>query len=195
MSTKRPRIHVLPHGSVPRAHGVPVRDAHVSAPLREREHWAPGPLPGSFTRRLSPDDAPEVTVLQRCCWVEEALANNTLAIPALRESPDDVRAWLAEWDTTGLWRKGRLLGMVRTRRTGTDLHIGRLAVVPDLRGLGIGRWLLRTAESAGEGCRRLLLSTGAASTANIALYRAQGYASLPASDDDGVVHLAKSVPA
>lgn len=169
--------------------------ARALAPMRERGHAGagPGPLPGSYTRRLHPDDAPEVTVLQRCCWMEEALANDTLAIPALRESPDDVRGWLADWHTTGLWRDGRLLGMVRTRRDGTDLHIGRLAVVPDLRGLGVGRWLLDRAEAeAGAGHRRVLLSTGAASHRNLALYRRQGYVPLPGAQDGGVVSLAKT---
>ncbi len=54
--------------------------------------------------------------------------------PRAARDPEDVRTWLADWDTTGLWRDGRLLGMVRTRRAGDDLHIGRLAVAPDLRG-------------------------------------------------------------
>ncbi|WP_069816086.1 bifunctional NAD(P)H-dependent oxidoreductase/GNAT family N-acetyltransferase [Streptomyces sp. TP-A0874] len=169
-----------------------VRVAHALAPLRERASAVPGPVPGSYARRLHPDDAPEVTVVQRCCWADEAIANGTLAIPPLHESPEEVRDWLAEWQATGLWRDGRLLGMVRTRRHGADLEVGRLAVVPDLRGLGLGRWLLRTAESAGEGCRRILLSTGAASSQNLALYKSAGYTPLPAPTDDGVVHLAKT---
>ncbi|GAA3494560.1 bifunctional NAD(P)H-dependent oxidoreductase/GNAT family N-acetyltransferase [Streptomyces prasinosporus] len=174
-----------------------VRVSRALTPLRERAHAdaVEGPLPGSYARRLGPDDAAEVTVLQRCCWTEEALANDTLAIPALHESPDDVRAWLADWHTTGLWRDGRLLGMIRTRRTGADLHVGRLAVAPDLRGLGVGRWLLHRAEAAGEGCRRIVLSTGAASHRNLTLYRQQGYVPLPGTPDDGVVDLAKAVPA
>ncbi|QIP87851.1 GNAT family N-acetyltransferase [Streptomyces sp. Tu 2975] len=174
-----------------------VRVSRALAPLREhgRADSVAGPLPGSYARRLGPDDAPEVTVLQRCCWMEEALANDTLAIPALRESPDEVRTWLADWHTTGLWRDGRLLGMVRTRRDGADLHVGRLAVAPDLWGLGVGRWLLRRAESAGEGCRRIVLSTGAASHRNLTLYQGQGYAPLPDAPDEGVVGLVKAVVA
>ncbi|WP_073861893.1 bifunctional NAD(P)H-dependent oxidoreductase/GNAT family N-acetyltransferase [Streptomyces sp. CB01249] len=174
-----------------------VRLAHALAPMREREHPASvqGPLPGSYARRLSPHDAPEVTVLQRCCWTEEALANETLAIPALHESPADIRAWLAEWHTMGLWRDGRLLGVVRTRRDGSDLHIGRLAVAPDLRGLGIGRWLLREAESAHEGCTRIVLSTGAASHRNLSFYRRQGYARVAGHREDGDVNLTKPVRA
>ncbi|MEU6105336.1 bifunctional NAD(P)H-dependent oxidoreductase/GNAT family N-acetyltransferase [Streptomyces flaveolus] len=174
-----------------------VRVSRALAPLRERGHASAeeGPLSGTYLRRLGPDDAPEVTVLQRCCWLEEAIANDTLGIPALHESLDEVRAWLADWHTMGLWRDGRLLGMVRTRRTGVDLHVGRLAVVPDLRGLGVGRWLLQRAESHGEGCRRIVLSTGAASHRNLTLYQRHGYVPLSDAQDDGVVGLAKAVPA
>ncbi len=39
----------------------------------------------------TPGDAGELLTLQRACWVQEALANDSLAdIPALHESLDDV---------------------------------------------------------------------------------------------------------
>lgn len=171
-----------------------VRLAHALRPMRERPRSGSGPLPGSYVRALTPDDAAEVLVLQRCCWLEEALANDTLAIPALEESLEQVRAWLATWRTTGLWRDGRLLGMVRARRVGDDWHVGRLGVVPDLRGQGVGRWLLREAEAAVDaGCRRIVLSTGARSRDNIRLYHTQGYRT--ESSDSATAVLTKPVPA
>ncbi|WP_341716640.1 bifunctional NAD(P)H-dependent oxidoreductase/GNAT family N-acetyltransferase [Micromonospora sp. FIMYZ51] len=172
------------------------RVAHCLRPMRVRQRAETrcGPLPGSWAARLTPRDAPEVTVLQRCCWVEEALTNDTLRIPALHESPQEVSEWLASWQATGLWLDGRLLGMVRTRRVGTDLHLGRLAVVPDLRGRGLGRWLLRTAEAAvGPQCRRIVLFTGAKSLHNISLYQREGYTLGSPAGSDGVVSLAKDV--
>ncbi|WCN83259.1 bifunctional NAD(P)H-dependent oxidoreductase/GNAT family N-acetyltransferase [Micromonospora sp. LH3U1] len=174
-----------------------VRVANALRPLRERAQAGalPGPLPASYTRRLTPDDAPQVTVLQRCCWVDEAIVNDTMAIPALHESPEEVREWLATWHTTGIWLDGRLLGMVRTRRVDTDWHVGRLAVVPDLRGQGLGRWLLRTAEAAADpDCRRLLLVTGAKSLRNIDLYHSEGYQSVPLASPDGTTCLTKDIP-
>ncbi|WP_370413943.1 GNAT family N-acetyltransferase [Streptomyces fradiae] len=192
--------HVRPTPSLVRAaHGVMdelVRVAHALRPLRERERpgTVPGPLAGSYARRLAPDDAPEVTVLQRCCWVDEALANDTLAVRALHESPKEVRGWLATWHATGLWRDGRLLGMARARRSGTDWHVGRLCVAPDLRGQGLGRWLLRTAESAAEpDCSQAVLFTGARSTRNIALYESEGYQTMPQVDADGTARLVKNL--
>jgi GNAT superfamily N-acetyltransferase len=87
---------------------------------------------------------------------------------------------LGTWHATGLWLDGRLLGMVRTRRLGADWHAGRLGVVPDLRGKGLGRWLLRAAEAAAEpGCHRIVLSTGARSTQNIGFYEREGFQPAP----------------
>ncbi|WP_034592503.1 GNAT family N-acetyltransferase [Hamadaea tsunoensis] len=172
-----------------------VRAAYALRPMRDRERAAtvPGPLPGSYARRLTPLDAAEVTVLQRACWVEEALTNDTLDIPALHESLEQVTAWLADWRTTGLWLDGRLLGMVRIRRAEGDWQLGRLAVVPDLRGRGIGRWLLRTAEAAaGAESGRIVLHTGARSLRNIGLYESEGYRSTPDVGPTGTVRLAKT---
>ena len=173
-----------------------VRVAHALRPLRETAQAGAlsGPLPGSYARRLTPDDAPQVTVLQRCCWVDEAVVNDTMDIPALHESPEEVCDWLASWHTTGVWLDGRLLGMVRARRIDTDWHVGRLAVVPDLRSQGLGRWLLRTAEAAAEpDCRRILLFTGAKSLRNIDLYHSEAYQSAPLAGPDGTTCLTKDI--
>ncbi|MEU5155766.1 bifunctional NAD(P)H-dependent oxidoreductase/GNAT family N-acetyltransferase [Glycomyces sp. NPDC021274] len=170
------------------------RVANALRPMRERARTEsrPGPVAGSYARALTPDDAAEVTVLQRCCWVEEAVVNDTLDIPALHESVEDIREWLAAWRTTGLWLDGRLLGIVRTRRIRDVWDIGRLAVAPDQRGRGLGTWLLRTAESAADPeCRRFVLFTGAKSRRNIDFYEREGYVRTSDDAPEGTVGLAK----
>ncbi|NMO51607.1 GNAT family N-acetyltransferase [Actinoplanes sp. TBRC 11911] len=169
-----------------------VRVAQALRPMREQAAHPAGPLAGSYVRPLTPDDAAEVAVLQRCCWVEEALVNDTLDIPALHESLDDVRAWLGSWNATGVWLDGRLLGMVRTRLVGSEWHVGRLAVVPDLRGRGLGRWLLRAAGAGAPAeSTRMVLVTGAKSARNVALYESEGYVRLAGGSPEGTVSLAK----
>jgi ribosomal protein S18 acetylase RimI-like enzyme len=82
--------------------------------------------------------------------------------------------------------------MVRARRVDDEWHLGRLGVAPDLRGLGVGSWLLRLAEEACEpGCRSLCLSTGARSWANIRRYESAGYQQVTDRGAPGVVRLAK----
>ncbi|MGW5238711.1 tRNA (guanosine(37)-N1)-methyltransferase TrmD [Monashia sp. NPDC004114] len=121
-------------------------------------------------------DAPELHVLMRACWVQEALANDTLAIPALTESLDDVTESLRTTQTWVARKAGRLVGAVRTSRDDDDWFIGRLCVVPDLQGQGLGRRLLEHAEStAPDGIRTFSLNTGAKSADNLRMYRKAGY--------------------
>lgn len=134
------------------------------------------PIDGAELRRLTPEDAGQVTVLQRCCWVEEALSNEDWWIPALRESVEEVAQWLGEFEAWGLWVGGRLVGMVRAIPTDVTWNIGRLAVVPDLRGHHLGDWLLDHIEArAGDDCTRFELFTGAKSERNIRMYGMRGY--------------------
>lgn len=155
------------------------------------------PSPPAHLGRLTPAterDAAELLVLQRCCWVAEAVANDTLDIPALHETLDEVVAWLAEWSTWCLRADGRLVGAVRARREGSTWEIGRLMVAPDQSGRGIGRWLLRHAEDhAPAGVRTLTLFTGARSVRNLAMYERAGYVRTGDPAPPNAVRLAKAV--
>lgn len=127
-------------------------------------------------RLATPADVPELHVLTRACWVEEALANDTLAIPALTETLEDARAALDAHATWVAVKGGRLVGSVRTSRHGDEWYVGRLCVVPDLRGQGLGRCLLEHAEStAPDDVRSFTLDTGERSAGNLRLYRRAGY--------------------
>lgn len=137
-------------------------------------------------------DAGELLVLQRCCWVEEAIANDTLDIAALHESLDDVRAWIRDWSVWCLRTSGRLVGAVRCKRDGTAWEIGRLMVAPDLGGRGIGRWLLRLAEAkAPDDVELISLFTGARSSRNITMYERAGFRRSSTPAPPGAVNLVK----
>jgi GNAT superfamily N-acetyltransferase len=126
--------------------------------------------------RANEGDAPELLVLQRCCWMQEALVNDTVDIPALHESLADVRVWVGTWDSWCARRDGRLVGAVRGLVEGSTWHVGRLMVAPDLSGKGLGRWLLAFVESrAPTGTTAYTLFTGARSRRNIDLYQRAGY--------------------
>ena len=129
-------------------------------------------------------DAPELLVLQRACWMQEAIANDHLGIPALTESLDDVRAWLQTWHTWVVRSEGRLVGAVRATAVEDAWDVGRIMVAPDLQGRGLGRALLEYAEQqAPPGTKRLVLFTGARSERNLRMYKKAGYRVVP--EDDG----------
>jgi tRNA (guanine37-N1)-methyltransferase len=126
--------------------------------------------------RAAPADAGEILTLQRACWVQEAIANDGLDIPALHETLDDVRAWMAEWDTWVVRRAGRLVGAVRGRLEGDAWDIGRIMVAPDLQGQGLGRVLLEHIQAvAPEQATSYVLFTGAASARNHRMYKKAGF--------------------
>jgi NAD(P)H-dependent FMN reductase len=140
---------------------------------------------------VQPGDLAELLVLQRCCWVQEALANESLDIPALHETAADVADWAKTWQVWCVRRHGRLIGAVRARAEGSVWEIGRLMVAPDEAGHGLGRWLLSYAErQAPEGMSAYSLFTGARSERNIAMYQRAGYQLV--DREPGVVHLTKA---
>ena len=144
------------------------RVAGVLRPLRERDDEI---VPAE------PADVPELVVLQRACWVDEAVANQTLELPALTETAGQVGAALATWRVWVIRSLGRLIASVRARRDGDVWLIGRLMVAPDHRNRGLGQQLLTYAEAqAPPGTATIALFTGTRSTGPQALYRQAGYA-------------------
>jgi tRNA (guanine37-N1)-methyltransferase len=125
-------------------------------------------------------DAGEILTLQRACWVQEALDNDMLDIPALHESLETVEASLDDWAYYVVRVEGRLVGAVRGRRAvhagATVWDIGRIMVAPDLQGRGLGRALLEHIQAvAPPEASSYVLFTGARSTDNQRMYKKAGF--------------------
>ena len=153
---------------------------------------------GLDVRAAQPADAAELAVLQRACWLSEAVANSTLDIPALGEDADEVRRGFAEWQTWVVRSGGRLVGSVRARESRPDdpgqWEIGRLMVAPDLQGRGIGRALLAYAEAPPPpGPRRLWINTGTREHGNLRRYRRAGTGAPGEGRFPGTVDLVKPI--
>jgi tRNA (guanine37-N1)-methyltransferase len=145
-------------------------------------------------RLVEPSDAGELLVLQRACWVQEEHDNPGVRIPALHESYDDVRGWIAR-DTVLVARSGgRLVGAVRASlQDDQTWDIGRLMVAPDLAGRGLGRTLLGRIEAAAPaGVTTYSLFTGAGSLRNQRIYKKAGYR-LRGEVEPGVVRMTKGI--
>lgn len=150
------------------------------------------------TVELGPADAGEVLTLQRAAHVTEAQLHDDLTLPALRQPVDELAAELAHAAVLALGVRedgGRLLVAVRARVDGSTAHVGRLAVVPDRQGQGLGSGLLTALEAAlPADVTELRLFTGERSAANLRLYARLGFVEtgrtrLPAGYD--LVHLAR----
>ncbi len=137
-------------------------------------------------------DAGELLTLQRACWLQEALINDTLDIPALHESLEVVTAELEAWTTFVLRSAGRLVGSVRGRLDGDQWFLGRLMVAPDLQGRGLGRWLLeRVQDAAPDEARWFGLVTGVGSTENQRMYHRAGFRPTREQDDARITRMFK----
>jgi tRNA (guanine37-N1)-methyltransferase len=148
-------------------------------------------------------DAGELLTLQRACWLQEAIVLQTLDVPALHEDLDQVLADLERWQTWVLRSAGRLVGAVRGRLGGPDGSedpgaswvVGRLMVVPDLQGRGLGRWLLeRCEEGAPSEATSYALVTGGTSEDNQRMYRRAGYRPYRFTPGDPVMWMTKRRP-
>nr|WP_222437175.1 GNAT family N-acetyltransferase [Quadrisphaera sp. RL12-1S] len=154
-------------------------------------------------RRARLADAGEVLVVSLAAFVSEAQRYGDPLLPPLRETLSDVRAAIddpaqrvvvAEAGAWSDWKPDRVLGSVRVhlaRDLPGDLpggqdddgdgplvgHVGRLVVVPDAQGRGLGKALLGAAEDEARqaGAVRMELFTGAESEGSIALYQRAGY--------------------
>ncbi|GAB3266764.1 tRNA (guanosine(37)-N1)-methyltransferase TrmD [Nocardioides dilutus] len=125
-------------------------------------------------------DAGEILTLQRACWVQEALDNDMLDIPALHESLEAVEASLDDWTYFVVRVEGRLVGAVRGRLAvhgeATAWDIGRVMVAPDLQGRGLGRALLEHIQAvAPSEASSYVLFTGVRSAANQRMYKKAGF--------------------
>jgi tRNA (guanine37-N1)-methyltransferase len=144
-------------------------------------------------RPVTPADAGELFVLQRACWVQEQHDNPDVRVPALHETLEDLREWIAR-DTVLVARAGgRLVGAVRASLDGDSWEVGRLMVAPDLAGRGLGRTLLERIEAlVPAGATTYALFTGAGSVRNQRMYKRAGYR-LRGEIAPGVVRLTKPV--
>lgn len=122
---------------------------------------------------LTSADAGEVLTLQRAAYVSEAQLYRDTSLPALTQTLAEVADEL-QGPSLGARIGTRLVGAVRWTISENVAHIGRLTIVPDLQGQGIGRTLLRSAEKSSS-AHTFELFTGHLSEANIRLYQREGY--------------------
>ena len=152
-------------------------------------------MPSIELRALPSSAVGELLTLQRAAYVTEAQLYDDVRLPALVQTPDELADELARSSCLAALAGSRLVGAVRTRERDGVLHVGRLAVAPDLQGRGIGTRLLLAAERSTT-LPRAALFTGARSTANLRLYRRHGYvetAREPVRPGLELVHLVKEL--
>jgi GNAT superfamily N-acetyltransferase len=153
---------------------------------------------------LGVEDAGEVLTLQRAAYVTEAQAHSDVDLLPLRQTLAELTAELFDSQVLAVgWRsgEGRLVAAGRARvplDAPNVAHVGRLTVVPDRQGQGLGTSLLGAIEAGlPASVTELRLFTGERSADNLRLYERFGYvetAREPTPAGYALVHLRKPRP-
>ncbi|UIJ34472.1 tRNA (guanosine(37)-N1)-methyltransferase TrmD [Allobranchiibius sp. GilTou73] len=123
-----------------------------------------------------PGDVGELLTLTHACWLTTGIENDTLQIPAQHETYESLAASLQITSTYVVRSHGRLVASARGRLDGDAWEIERVMVAPDLRGRGLGQWLLEQIEAqAPEEATAYSLFTGERSLGPLRMYRRAGY--------------------
>jgi histidine ammonia-lyase len=145
---------------------------------------------------VEPGDAGELLTLQRAAYVSEGQIYANASIPPLTQTLEELESELAGSIALKATIGSRIVGTARARLEDGTLHIGRIAVAPDMQGRGIGTALIERLEAEhADGAHTLALFTGDSNPANRRLYERLGYRETHAEVlDFGVrlVHLAKT---
>jgi GNAT superfamily N-acetyltransferase len=172
----------------------PVRDLIARGGLLPEE-----PTAGEIAiSPVEPGDAGELLTLQRAAYVSEGQIYENASIPPLTQTLAELEAELAATIALKASIGSRIVGTARARLEHGTLHIGRIAVAPDMQGRGIGTALIERLEAEhADGAHTFALFTGDSNPANRRLYERLGYRETHSEVLDlGVrlVHLAKRVP-
>lgn len=137
-----------------------------------------------------PEDLEEIIVLQRLAYESEARLCNNWNIPPLRQTLQDLEQEFAQG-----WRllkavdaTGRIQGSVRVLARQGTAFVGKLMVLPQVQGKGLGTRLLAAVEQV---CpqRRYELFTSVLSQGNLRLYARVGYTPFKEEDVEAGLRL------
>ena len=123
----------------------------------------------------TPEDAEDILALQKLAYQSEAVLYNDWSIPPLTQTIESLREEFPSLVILKATFGERIVGSVRAKVAGDTCAIGRLIVLPEFQGKGIGSRLLQTIERSCNNVAKFELFTGSKSESNIRLYQRAGY--------------------
>ena len=132
-------------------------------------------------------DLPEILAVQRAAFEAEAQLVNDWNIPPLTQTLDELADdWRKGIMLMAVNADGKIVGTVRGHKAPDGFYIGRLAVLPQWQGRGMGSALLeaiidlaqtipKAAEQVQTCAKRLVLFTSTKSERNLRLYERFGF--------------------
>lgn len=144
---------------------------------------------------VTEEDLAEILNLQYLAYQAEAILAKNPDIPPLKQTLAELyEEFRAGTILKAVDDAGKILGSVRYFQNGDTVAIGKLMVLPEYQGCGLGTRLLHTVECNCPG-KRLELFTGKNSQRNIAWYEKCGFSRFKeqvASENLTLVYLEKN---
>jgi ribosomal protein S18 acetylase RimI-like enzyme len=126
-------------------------------------------------RPATPEDAEELLDLQKIAYLSEAQLNHDDQIPPLTQTLHELITEFSRKYIVKIVDQGRIIASGQAYLQEGTCYIGRMSVLPALRGQGIGSKLLHHLESNFDQATRYELFTGEKSIGNLAMYQRRGY--------------------
>lgn len=121
------------------------------------------------------NDLEELLTIQKAAYVIQAKIYDDYTIMPLTETLDDFKNDFTKKAVYKAVIDDRIVGAVRVHTDDTTCYIGKLCVLPEMHGHGIGTKLLKEMERIYMDYKRFELFTGSKSYDNIRLYERLGY--------------------
>ncbi len=140
-------------------------------------------------------DAEEILAVVHAAFRPVAEEYGVPTLPPLEETLADLLADMRTHIVLKAVEEGRIVGSVRAALFRGTCEVGRLVVLPEMQGRGIGAALARAIETYFADAERFELFTGHRSGAPLHIYRSLGYLPFrvePVSDRLQLVYLEKA---
>lgn len=126
--------------------------------------------------KAKPGDLPLILEVQKAAFKAQGELYGEPGLPPLVQTLDEI---IKECDGKTVLKAesdGEIIGSVRVGESGGICRIGRLAVLPEHQGRGVGAALMRAIEACFPNAERFAVFTGHKSLKNQRLYARLGYA-------------------
>lgn len=122
------------------------------------------------------DDLAEILSVQKSAFLQVGIHEQNAHLPPLVQTHREIADEFARRTFLKCTRNGKILGSVRAHLDDYGVcQIGRLVVLPEHQGMGIGTALMASIERTFEACAAYELFTGARQVHTVAFYYRLGY--------------------
>ncbi len=133
------------------------------------------------------EDLEEILRVQKAAFYPVALAERNDRIPPLMQTQEEIEDEFTRRTFLKYVHDGKIIGSVRAHLDENRVcQIGKLVVLPEHQGKGIGTALMEAIEQEFEDCLAYELFTGAMHVHTVAFYHRLGYQTVSKRDFGGV---------